>query len=156
MDYERVLQVFKALSEKRVDYVVVGAVALAIQGLDRNTRDLDLFFAPNRENLERLKQALGAVWDDPEIASLTFEEIAGEYATIRYGPPDEAFVIDLITRLGEAFQYKDIAFEVMEVDGVPVRVATPLTLYKMKRNTLRPQDRVDAGRLKQKFNLRED
>ena len=36
---------------------------------------------------------------------------------------------------------------------VKVVVATPETLYKMKRDTIRLQDKADAQKLKQKFGL---
>ncbi len=35
-------------------------------------------------------------------------------------------------------------------------MATPRMLYRMKRNTVRPQDRLDAEMLKQRFRLEED
>ena len=41
----------------------------------------------------------------------------------------------------------------MMVEGVPVRVATPATLYRMKKDTLRPIDRADAAALREKFRL---
>ena len=37
--------------------------------------------------------------------------------------------------------------------GVPVRVATPRMLYRMKRDTVRPQDRLDAEQLRREFKL---
>ena len=39
------------------------------------------------------------------------------------------------------------------VDGVRVHVATPLMLYRMKRETVRAQDRVDAQLLKERLHL---
>jgi hypothetical protein len=44
------------------------------------------------------------------------------------------------------------AFE-REVEDVHIRVATPRMLYRMKKDTVRPQDRVDAEALRQHFNL---
>lgn len=38
--------------------MIFGAVALNLQGLARATLDLDLFIAPEKENVERLKSAL--------------------------------------------------------------------------------------------------
>jgi hypothetical protein len=35
--------------------------------------------------------------------------------------------------------------EVEEVDGTPIRVATPAALYRMKKGTVRSQDHVDAA-----------
>ena len=153
MDYDKVLKLLGALHQHAVEYVLVGAVAMGVLGIGRGTRDLDLFVAPNESNIEKLKNALRSVWDDPEIDGIRYDEIAGEYPTIRYIPPDESFMIDLITRLGEAVRFEDLEWQEEQVDGVRVRTATPMTLYKMKRDTIRPQDRVDAANLKAKFRL---
>jgi hypothetical protein len=37
-----------------------------------------------------------------------------------------------------------------------VRVATPEMLYRMKKDTVRPQDRLDAETLRQQFGLAEE
>ena len=64
--------------------------------------------------------------------------------------------MDILTRLGEAFRFEDIEFEEMQIDNVTVRVATPRMLYRMKKDTLRPQDRADAARIRDSFGLREE
>jgi hypothetical protein len=61
-----------------------------------------------------------------------------------------AYWIDILARLGEAFRYADLECEVLRVEGVTVRVATPRTLYRMKKDTVRPQDRLDAEVLKER------
>ena len=43
--------------------------------------------------------------------------------------------------------------ETLHVAGVPVRIATPRMLYRMKRDTVRPLDHADAADLKAKFGL---
>jgi hypothetical protein len=43
----------------------------------------------------------------------------------------------------------------MTIEGVSVRVAAPATLYRMKKDTLRPMDRADAAALREKFELEE-
>ena len=90
---------------------------------------------------------------DEDIAGITAEDLAGKYPAIRYGPPGVDWDIDILSRLGTAVAFTDLAFEVREVHGVPVRLATPETLYRMKRNTLRPIDRADAAALRDKFDL---
>lgn len=87
------------------------------------------------------------VWDDPEIDSITAGDLTGEYATVRYGPPVDEMVVDLMPRPGDAFRYEDLEATTRVLDGVPVRIATPRMLYRMKRDTLRPDDRRDAERL---------
>jgi hypothetical protein len=42
------------------------------------------------------------------------------------------------------------------MEGIRVRVATPRALYQMKKDTVRPQDRLDAEVLRERFNLTEE
>jgi nucleotidyltransferase AbiEii toxin of type IV toxin-antitoxin system len=156
MDFDKFLELLRALAREGVDYVLVGAVALGVHGLLRATEDVDLFIRPDGENVERLKRALRSVWDDPEIAGITAQDLAGEYPTIRYGPPGEGFVVDLLSRLGSAFAFEDLEAETLSLEGVPVRVATPATLYRMKKGTVRPIDRADAAALREKFRIPEE
>jgi hypothetical protein len=44
----------------------------------------------------------------------------------------------------------------MELEGVRIRVATPRTLYWLKKGTVRGIDRSDAERLRQRFGIVED
>jgi len=156
VDFTRVIDVLRALEREKVSYVLVGGVAVNLHGLGRTTQDVDLFVSPDPRNVERLKTALGSVFADPSIAEISAEDLSGAYPTVRYVPPDESFVIDLMARLGEAFQYDDLESEDMQVEGVRVSVATPLTLYRMKKDTLRPIDRMDAEALRRKFNIEEE
>ncbi len=155
MDLDKVVQLLQALEREKVEYVLVGGVALNVHGIVRATQDVDIFVKPEQENVDRLKKALRAVWKDPEIEELRYEELKGDYAAIRYGPPDEDFVIDLMTRLGDAFRFEDLAAETVSWAGVNVKVATPETLYKMKKDTLRLVDRADAAELRERFRLGE-
>ncbi len=156
MDFGKVVEVFRALETAAVRYVLVGGVAVNLHGLGRATQDLDLFLSPEQDNIERLKDALSKVFSDPSIATISAADLAGAYPTVRYVPPDESFVIDLLGRLGDAFRFEDLQAADMEIEGVNVHVATPLTLYRMKKDTLRPVDRMDAEALRRKFHLTED
>ena len=42
------------------------------------------------------------------------------------------------------------------LDGIRVRVATPRMLYRMKKDTVRPQDRLDAEIMRRQFGLTEE
>jgi Nucleotidyl transferase AbiEii toxin, Type IV TA system len=156
MDFDKFLELLKALSRESVDYVLIGGVALNLHGIVRATEDVDLFVRPEGGNVERLKRALRTVWDDPEIAKITVSDLAGQYPTIRYGPPGEGFVIDLLSRLGSAFTFENLETQTVSVEGVPVRIATPSTLYRMKKDTIRPIDRADAAALQEKFKITEE
>jgi len=51
----------------------------------------------------------------------------------------------LLSRLGQGFAFEDLRSEERLHEGGAVCVATPETLYRMKSNMLRLQDRADAG-----------
>jgi hypothetical protein len=153
MTFDRFLLVLRSLEREHVDYVLVGATALGVHGIIRATEDIDLFIRPDAGNVERLKRALRAVWSDPEIEQISAGDLSGEYPTIRYVPPGETLVLDLLARLGSAFSYDDIESQVVEIEDVRVRVATPRQLYRMKRDTIRPIDKADAAALRERFRI---
>ena len=153
MDFERFLDLLRALAREEVDYVLIGGVALNLHGIVRATEDVDLFIRPTEDNVGRLKRALRSLWNDPEIDQISVTDLAGDYPTIRYGSPDETLLIDLLARLGSAFGFDDLEIQTAMVEGVPVRLATPATLYRMKKDTVRPIDHADATALREKFRL---
>lgn len=148
-----VLRVITELNRAGVDYAVVGGVALNVHGLVRATEDLDIFVRPAVENISKLRAALHAVWNDPEIEKITAEDLCGDYPAVRYGPPQGTLYLDILTRLGEATAFADLETEEKYVEGVLVRVATPRTLYRMKKGTVRSIDHSDAAALRIAFNL---
>jgi hypothetical protein len=72
---------------------------------------------------------------------------------VQYNPPEGSFHLDILTRLGEAFQFGDLEAVRVELDGQPAWVASPRTLYK---GTVRPKDWGDAAALRQSFHLEDD
>jgi len=121
-----------ALAGAKVEFLVVGAHALAVHGVVRATGDLDIFVRPTRENGERLMTALRA-FGAPVIAhgvsAPDFEQPDNVY---QIGLPPRR--IDLLTGI------TGVAFE----DAIG-RDA----LLRNKRATGRDKDRVDADLLEQ-------
>ena len=141
--FRRFLDIMRALFEEKADYVLIGGFAVILHGLSRLTVDIDIFIKPEAGNLERVKKALRRVFpSDDEIDSLTLDDLR-DYAVVRFGTEDD-FYIDLIAGIGEMFRYEDMEWEVRDVEGVPVRIATPETLFRMKKDTVRPEDKRDA------------
>ena len=103
---------FSALNTYRVEYILVGGVAVIFHGMERLTRDIDLFVKLVPDNIVRLRKALYSVFDDSSIEEITCEELR-TYPVIRYGTPDD-FYIDIMTRLGNVVAYDDLEFEVIE------------------------------------------
>ncbi len=158
MTLEEAKAVLGALVHERVEFVVIGSMAMAAQGLPRATQDLDLFVSPEIENLEALKRALFTLFDDPSVDEIDPHELAGDFPAVEYVPPHGRFSMDILTRLGEAFSWRDLVADCdqIELGDLTVRVASPSMLYRMKKDTVRPQDRADAARIREAFDLQDD
>jgi hypothetical protein len=151
--FEQAKALLDAFEREHVRFVLIGSMAMAAHGIVRATQDIDFFIAPDPSNVDRVKRALRAVFDDDSIDEIGSDDLGGRYPVIRYGPPDGDLVIDLVGRLGDAFAFEDVEAELIDVDGTEVPVATPRMLYRMKRDTIRPQDRADAEVLRERFSL---
>jgi hypothetical protein len=156
MDFDKLVELVAALNREGAEYIVFGGAAVNLHGVVRATEDYDLFVRPDPANVAKIKRALHAVWKDPAIDEILDDDMIGNYPSVRYAPPGTELYVDFVSRLGEAFQYDDLEAEVHEIEGVAVRVATPATLVRMKRDTVRYKDREDASRLIAKFGLPED
>jgi hypothetical protein len=156
MERDTLLRLFAALAEEGVDYVLIGGVAVNLHGIVRATEDVDLFLRPDPDNVARLRRALQRVVDDPEIEDISAEDLAGPYPVVRYVSPDAALVVNLIAALGERVAFAELESMTRELRGVPVRLATPAALYRLKRDTVRPIDAQDAERLRHAFAFEED
>ncbi len=154
VDFDEAKRVLAAFQREEVRYVLIGSMAMAAQGLIRATRDIDFFVSPDRDNIERLRRALKSVFEgDPNVDEITAEDLDGDYPAIEYTPPHGRYSLDILSRLGEAFCFEDLESEVLVIDGISIHVATPGQLYRMKKSTVRPQDRMDAQAIRERFNL---
>jgi Tfp pilus assembly PilM family ATPase len=157
MDREEVMRVLRAFESAGLEYVLIGAAAMGFHGLVRATEGLDIFIRATPENIEKLRSALRAVYeDDSTINEISSADLLGEYPTVHYVPPTGDLYFDVMTRLGEVANFETIDAEVKEVDGTEVRVATPAALYRMKKGTVRPLDHVDAAALRKRFGLKDE
>jgi hypothetical protein len=54
LSVDKLLTLIAAMNREGVEYVVFGAIAMAVHGLPRATEDADFFIRPERENIDRL------------------------------------------------------------------------------------------------------
>ena len=155
MNYAASRRILAAFEEEGVRYLVFGGAAMNLHGLPRFTEDLDVFIEPTRENVEAVKRALRKVYDDPNIDEISADDLVGEYPAVQYVPPEGDFHVDILTRLGEAFRFDDLEPDETTLDGVRVRLVSPRTLFRMKKDTIRPKDRLDADGLRARFGFEE-
>lgn len=157
VDRDEILRVLRAFEASGLEYVLIGATAMGFHGLVRATEDLDLFIRATTENVERLRAALRASYDnDPHIEDITAADLLGEYPVVRYYPPSGDLYFDVLTRLGDAARFETVEAETKEIEGTRVRVATPAALYRLKKGTIRAQDQQDAAALRERFHLKDE
>jgi hypothetical protein len=104
---------------------------------------MDVFIRLVPENLEKMKAALESVFKDKSIQEISLGDLR-EYSVVRYGAPS-GFVIDVLSNLGESVRFDDLTSEIISFGGAKIPVATPETLLKLKKDTLRDKDKADAA-----------
>lgn len=144
--FKEFLEVFKAFGHHKVDYVLIGGVAVILHGMERLTRDIDILVKMSPENIDKLKKALHTVFDDAAIEEITLPELY-KFPVIRYGTPNE-FYIDIMARIGELATFEDLACETIDYQGVKIKIAKPASLFRLKKDSIRDKDRLDAMFLK--------
>lgn len=140
------------LSEGGVDYVVVGGVAVAIQGYGRATKDLDITYATDPSNLEALGEVLiaakarlrGVPEDVPFIPDgrtlkhtqiLTLDTVDGGLDLLV--DPSGAAPYDAMRHRADLVKFEDIHVRIVGLED----------LLAMKRAAGRPQDLADIEAL---------
>jgi len=136
-----------ALDRNGVEFVVIGGVAGLAHGSAYPTYDLDIAYARNRRNLERMAAALRGIGVAPRGApdDLPFQvdakalEAGMNFTFItEYGPFDILGHVDGI----RGYEELRAQAEVQEVGGIPVRVASLNHLIGMKRTVDRTKDQL--------------
>lgn len=130
-----------AFTEESVEYLLVGAFALAVHGHVRATGDIDLWVARSRDNAARAMSAL-ARFGAPlgEIEARDFET-PGIVFQIGVAPRR----IDILTTI-DAIEFEEAwsEREEVEVEGLRVPVISRRHLLRNKQATGRPKDRADV------------
>jgi hypothetical protein len=136
----------ESLNSHGVEYLIVGAHALAFHGFPRYTGDVDVLLRPNPENAGRVEQVL----IEFSFASLGLRAAdflqAGRVVQLGMAPNR----IDLLTSLtGVTFEEAWDRRVRGDLDGVPVAFLSREILIKNKRATGRAQDAADVEKLEQ-------
>lgn len=156
------LAILVALVARRVDFVVIGGLAVGHHGYPRATRDVDIVPAPDPENLDRLWQALVELDAQPlALGDFRVEELP---APLSRDGLDRGGNWDLATAHGrlDIIQYRAGALETpkdyrrLRASAVPERhpfgtwwVAGYEDLIDLKVLAGRDQDLVDIRALRE-------
>lgn len=148
----RLRELLERLIAAKVEFVLVGGLAVNAWGYLRATRDVDIVPDPEPMNLERLRQLLEALGARVEVEGGTLASSAiGTF--LRAG--DRALVstqlghLDVLQGLPQVPSFGELMRDARDADigGVSVRVCSLDSLLAMKRASARPRDREDLEAL---------
>ena len=142
-DFRDLLAAFNAHG---VEYLVVGAHALAAHGHVRATKDLDVWVRPDRANAKNVLHALSDF--GAPLSDLTEDDLIRKGTIFQVGLPP--LRIDIITAIdGVEFAEAWPDRLAIEFGGVPAFVISRQHLITNKRTSARLQDLADVEQLQQ-------
>ncbi len=134
-----------ALSAEQVDFILIGAYALAAHGYPRATMDIDIWVMPSPENAAATIRALKR-FGSP-LHGLKAEALQADDTVFQIGVAPRR--IDLLTGAsGLSFSGAVENAITRRVDGIELKVLSIDDLITNKLATGRPKDRIDADELK--------
>ncbi len=140
------ISLLAAFTAARVEFVVVGGLAVIFYGYERVTRDMDIFIRPTEENARTAFSALqqmGVQLDGLEPADLLADD-----ENVRLGP--ESDHIDVLPSIGEmSFEQVWSNRVEAEVGGVVVPFISKKDLIANKQQVGRLRDLADVEELEQ-------
>lgn len=138
------ISLLAAFAAAKVEYAVVGGVAVNAHGYARATNDLDIFIRPTEENARAAYDALASL--GVPLGGVEPNDLLDEEENVRFGPAEDH--VDILPSIGE------MPFEQVwrnrvetEVEGVAVPVISKADLIANKRQVGRLRDLADAEEL---------
>ena len=143
-DFRDLLAEFNA---RQIDFLLVGAYALAAHGHVRATQDLDVWVRPSPENASRVIEALRAF--GAPLQDLTEKDLSTPGVIFQIGV--EPIRIDILTVI-DGVQFDEAWTDRMmsKFADQPVAVLSKEHLIKNKLAAARTQDLADVEALKKK------
>lgn len=155
-----VRQIFAALNDAEVDYVVVGGMAVILHGYLRATADLDLVIGLAPDNCRHGMEALANIGFVPRLP-VEMADFADPRKRQEWIEQRNMLVFQLWDpanplRSLDVFVKEPIAFDALlrdapsrDINGIHVRVASIEHLIEMKQAAGRPRDLDDIAKLRQ-------
>ena len=140
-DFKELLLEFNA---HNVEYLIVGAHALAAHGHVRATKDLDVWVRPDRANAKNVLHALSEF--GAPLSDLTEDDLSRKHTIFQIGLPP--LRIDIITAI-DGVEFAEAWPDRLRIEfgGVPAYVLSRQHLITNKRASARLQDLADLEQL---------
>jgi hypothetical protein len=140
-DYKNLLRLFNG---RGVDYIVVGAYAMAAHGVVRATGDINLLVRPTGENASAVYDAL--VEFGAPLAGISADDFAVNGTVYQIGVVPSR--IDILTQI-DGLSYDEAGSVVLNVEDLSVPFLDLGSLKRNKASTGRAKDRLDLELLKE-------
>lgn len=135
------------LARARVNFIVVGGVAVALNGFVRTTDAVDILIERSAENVACLLEALKSfgAGQARELSFADFDEAAGAIRVV------EDFPLDIFTVM-RCHRYAELIDSVRrtEIGGAPINFLNAEGLIRLKQDSLREKDQIDIAALRRK------
>jgi hypothetical protein len=140
--YEKLLE---NLARAEVRFIVVGGVAVALNGFVRTTDDVDILIEQSTQNVSRLLTALAFFGEGHarELSQKDFNQTEGAVRVI------EDFPLDIFTMM-RGLSYGDLSGEVRqtEINGATIDFLNANGLIRLKADSTREKDQIDIAALR--------
>jgi predicted nucleotidyltransferase len=140
--YEKLLA---KLARAEVKFIIVGGVAVALNGFIRTTEDVHILIEGSTGNIVRLLDELGEFGEGHarELSLADFSDSEGAIRII------EDFPLDVFTIM-RGKRYADLfgATKMTRIDDIEVRYLNAEGLIALKGDSQRDQDRIDVSALR--------
>ena len=141
-DYKEMLSL---LLDNEVEFLLVGAYALAAHGLPRATADIDIFVKPGSENAAQIFKTLEEF--GAPTHNVTENDFVQPGIILQIGVAPRR--IDIITEIdGLTFDEAADGKEIIELEGLSIPVISKENLIINKLATGRERDKLDADNLR--------
>ena len=153
------INVITALCEEKVEYLLVGDLAVNLYGVMRATMDLDIIVSVEQENLQKVSSIMSRLGFAPRIPSATAEDLANttlvrswietkNLKAFSYFHKKEPFkTVDILLVHPLDFNSAYNRRVITTFDGIELNLIAKKDLIFMKNAAGREQDIYDVKRL---------
>jgi len=152
----KIEDILRALEREKIDYAVIGGVAVVLYGYVRFTKDIDLLIDFSEDNVRRFIKVLASLHFQPGVPidpmDMTKEEKRREWMQEKnvkvltfYNPESQLLQIDVLITKNLA----DLKKIRKKIDGFEISIVDYNELLKMKKETARPTDLIDIEKLEE-------
>src|SRR5262245_16344014 len=136
--------ILSAFCEEKVDFMLVGAYAVAAHGLPRATGDIDLWIKCSETNADRVWVALQKF--GAPLSNITKKDLLTPGTVVQLGVTPRR--IDVLTEIsGVSYAEAEAGRDLVTIEGLTIPVIGIAHLIQNKKAVGRPQDQADVARL---------